>query len=456
MDLFEQAGTKDLQSRSPLAERMRPQSLQEFVGQEHLTGPGRFLRRAIEADQVPSLILWGPPGTGKTTLAKIIANATGAHFTSVSAVMVGVKDIREIIAAAQERWNLHRQRSILFIDEIHRFNKAQQDALLPHVERGTVTLIGATTENPSFEVNSALLSRTRVLTLRALDEDELVKVLERALADSRGLGGAVQADPDALQFLAHSAGGDARKALTALEVAAQQTGRVTKSAAEEAVQQRTLLYDKSGEEHYNVISAFIKSMRGSDPDAALYWMVRMLEAGEDPLFILRRMVIFASEDIGNADPRALGVAVDALNAFELVGLPEGTLPMTQAVTYLAMAPKSNTVLASYTSARAAVTENGPLPVPMHLRQAPTPLMKSLGYGAGYQYPHNFEGSYVPEDYLPDALRGSRFYDPSQTGFERELSERIAELRRQIHSTPSVGRPKPTEVEGNSSGEDEGD
>jgi len=454
MDLFEQAGTKDSQSRSPLAERMRPQSLQEFVGQEHLTGPGRFLRRAIEADQVPSLILWGPPGTGKTTLAKIIANATGAHFTSVSAVMVGVKDIREIIAAAQERWNLHRQRSILFIDEIHRFNKAQQDALLPHVERGTVTLIGATTENPSFEVNSALLSRTRVLTLRALEEDELVKVLERALADSRGLGGAVQADPDALEFLAHSAGGDARKALTALEVATQQGGRVTKSAAEEAVQQRTLLYDKSGEEHYNVISAFIKSMRGSDPDAALYWMVRMLEAGEDPLFILRRMVIFASEDIGNADPRALGVAVDALNAFELVGLPEGTLPMTQAVTYLAMAPKSNTVLTSYTSARAAVTENGPLPVPMHLRQAPTPLMKSLGYGAGYQYPHNFEGSYVPEDYLPDALRGSRFYDPSQTGFERELSERVMKLRQQVQSasskdseahpsTPSVGRRKPT-------------
>src|SRR5215831_15332529 len=438
MDLFEQAGTKDSQSRSPLAERMRPQSLQEFVGQEHLTGPGRFLRRAIEADQVPSLILWGPPGTGKTTLAKIIANATGAHFTSVSAVMVGVKDIREIIAAAQERWNLHRQRSILFIDEIHRFNKAQQDALLPHVERGTVTLIGATTENPSFEVNSALLSRTRVLTLRALEEDELVKVLERALADSRGLGGAVQADPDALEFLAHSAGGDARKALTALEVAAQQGGRVTKSAAEEAVQQRTLLYDKSGEEHYNVISAFIKSMRGSDPDAALYWMVRMLEAGEDPLFILRRMVIFASEDIGNADPRALGVAVDALSAFELVGLPEGTLPLTQAVTYLATAPKSNTVLTSYTSAREAVTEHGPLPVPMHLRNAPTPLMKSLGYGAGYQYPHNFEGSYVPEDYLPDALRGRHFYRPSHSGFERELSERVSELRRQM--TAARGQP----------------
>ncbi len=449
MDLFERAGEKDLLTRAPLAERVRPRSLDEFVGQEHLTGPGRFLRRAIEADQMPSLIFWGPPGTGKTTLAKIIANATGAHFTSVSAVLVGVKDIREIVAGAQERWNASRQRSILFIDEIHRFNKAQQDALLPHVERGTVTLIGATTENPSFEVNSALLSRTRVLTLRALEEDELVRVLHRALEDPRGLAGAVAADEDALEFLAHSAGGDARKALTALEVAAQQgSGKVTKAAAEEAVQQRTLLYDKSGEEHYNVVSAFIKSMRGSDPDAAIYWMARMLEAGEDPLFILRRMVIFASEDIGNADPRALGVAIDALNAFELVGLPEGTLPLTQAVTYLAMAPKSNTVLTSYSSARSAVTENGPLPVPLHLRNAPTPLMKSLGYGAGYQYPHNFEGSYLPEDYLPDALRGKHFYQPSQSGFERELSERIAHLRRQVESARKRGaNAGPDEAEG---------
>ncbi len=434
MDLFEQSAEKDSQARAPLAERVRPRSLDEFVGQEHLTGPGRFLRRAIEADQLPSLIFWGPPGTGKTTLARIIANATGAHFTSVSAVLVGVKDIREIVAAAQERWNASRKRSILFIDEIHRFNKAQQDALLPHVERGTVTLIGATTENPSFEVNSALLSRTRVLTLRALEEDELLRLLQRALADPHGLAGAVSADEDALEFLAHSAGGDARKALTALEVAARLgPGRITRSAAEEAVQQRTLLYDKSGEEHYNVISAFIKSMRGSDADAALYWMARMLEAGEDPLFVLRRMVIFASEDIGNADPRALGVAVDALNAFELVGLPEGTLPLTQAVTYLATAPKSNTVLTSYTQAREAVSEHGPLPVPLHLRQAPTPLMKSLGYGAGYQYPHNFEGSYVPEDYLPDALKGRHFYRPSQSGFERELSERVSELRRQMAS-----------------------
>jgi putative ATPase len=292
-------------------------------------------------------------------------------------------------------------------------------------------------------VNSALLSRSRVLTLRGLEEDELVQVLHRALEDPRGLGGKVAADPDALEYLAHSASGDARKALTALEVASQQgSGKVSRSVAEEAVQQRTLLYDKSGDEHYNVISAFIKSMRGSDPDAALYWMARMLEAGEDPLFILRRMVIFASEDIGNADPQALGVAVDALNAFELIGLPEGTLPLTQAVTYLAMAPKSNTVLTSYSSARAAVTENGPLPVPLHLRNAPTPLMKSLGYGAGYQYPHNFEGSYVPEDYLPDALRGGHFYRPSESGFERELSKRFAELRRLVGPGRETGEEPP--------------
>jgi putative ATPase len=453
MDLFQHAGEKDSEARAPLAERMRPRTLDEFVGQEHLTGPGRFLRRAIETDQVPSLIFWGPPGTGKTTLARVIAHSTGADFTSVSAVLIGVKDIREVVARAQERWNLSRQRSILFIDEIHRFNKAQQDALLPHVEKGTVTLIGATTENPSFEVISALLSRSRVLTLRGLDEDELLALLRRALEDKRGLAGKVQADEDALVFIAQSASGDARKALTALEVAAQHgSGRINKAAAEEALQQKTLLYDKAGDEHYNVISAFIKSMRGSDPDAALYWMARMLEAGEDPLFILRRMVIFASEDIGNADPRALGVAVDALKAFELVGLPEGTLPLTQAVSYLAMAPKSNTVLTSYSAARSAVTENGPLPVPLHLRNAPTRLMKSLGYGGGYQYPHNFEGSYVPEDYLPERLRGRHFYHPSDSGFESELKERVAELRRQLEARDPELKARDSELEGRDPGE----
>ncbi len=436
MDLFEHAAGKEAAVAAPLAERMRPRTLEEFVGQAHLTGPGHFLRRAIETDQLPSLILWGPPGTGKTTLARVIANATGAAFVSLSAVLAGVKDLREEVARAQERWKLNRQRTLLFVDEIHRFNKGQQDALLPSVERGTVTLIGATTENPSFEVNSALLSRTRVVTLRALEDDELVSVMRRALEDPRGLAGKVTADDDALAFMAQAAGGDARKALTALEVASQVgAGKVDLRSAEEAVQHKTLLYDKAGEEHYNVISAFIKSMRGSDPDAALYWMTRMLESGEDPIFVLRRMVIFASEDVGNADPRALGVAVDALQAFQLMGLPEGTLPMTQAATYLAMAPKSNAVIASYGAARAAVTEGGPLPVPMSLRNAPTRLMKSMGYGTGYKYPHNFEGNFVPAEYLPDELLGQRFYRPTKNGFEDELSKRLEDILKKRAEKP---------------------
>jgi putative ATPase len=426
MDLFDHAGQKEQEAAAPLAERMRPSTLDDFVGQEHLTGEGRFLRRAITQDQVPSLILWGPPGTGKTTLARVIAQSTGAAFESISAVLSGVKEIRETVARAQERRRMHRLRTLLFIDEIHRFNKGQQDALLPHVEKGTVTLIGATTENPSFEVNAALLSRCRVVTLRGLEEEELLGVMRRALASPKGLGGKVTADEDALAFIAQAAGGDARKALTALEVAASHAGEhVTRAAAEEALQQKTLLYDKGGEEHYNVVSAFIKSMRGSDVDAALYWMMRMLEAGEDPIFLFRRMVIFASEDVGNADPRALGVAVDALHAFQLMGLPEGTLPMTQAVTYLALAPKANTVITAYMAAREAVKAEGALPVPLHLRNAPTKLMKSLGYGGGYKYPHNFEGNYVPEDYLPEELVGERIYTPTDSGFERELGERRA-------------------------------
>ncbi|KFE72440.1 replication-associated recombination protein A [Hyalangium minutum] len=432
MDLFEHAGQKEQAEQAPLAERMRPTTLAEFVGQEHLTGEGRFLRRAIQQDQVPSLILWGPPGTGKTTLARVIAQSTGSSFESLSAVLSGVKDIRETVARAQDRWKMNRQRTLLFIDEIHRFNKSQQDALLPHVEKGTVTLIGATTENPSFEVNAALLSRCRVITLRGLEQEELVMVMRKALASPKGLAGKVEVDEEALQFIADAAGGDARKALTALEVAAAYGGaRVDKKAAEEALQQKTLLYDKGGEEHYNVISAFIKSMRGSDVDAALYWMTRMLESGEDPIFVFRRMVIFASEDIGNADPRALGVAVDAMQAFQLMGMPEGALPLTQAVTYLALAPKSNAVITSYGAARAAVMQEGSLPVPMHLRNAPTKLMKNLGYGGGYKYPHNFEGHYVPEDYLPEALKARRFYKPSQNGQEKELSERYEAIQRQL-------------------------
>ena len=445
-DLFSRAAAKD-RSLSPLADRMRPTALDEFVGQEHLMAPGRFLERAIAADKVPSLVLWGPPGTGKTTLAQVIAHHTGTRFVAFSAVGGSVKEVREIIAEAAEQRSAFRRRTILFIDEIHRFNKAQQDALLPSVERGVVTLIGATTENPSFSVNAALLSRCKVLTLEPLSPAAIRRILDRALADAdKGLGGAgVAVDEEALDFVADAARGDARYALSALEIAAQharegEARRVDLACVEEAAQAKALLYDKSGEEHYNVVSAFIKSLRGSDPDAALYWMFRMIDAGEDPLFVLRRMIIFASEDVGNADPHALQVIVAADTAFQRLGLPEGAYPLAQACTYLACAPKSNAQVEAIAGPRRDIGERGPLPVPPKLRNAPTGLMKEQGYGAGYRYPHS-EGGYARgETYLPEALVGARYYVPKESGIEAKIAARLRWLRGEDEGTPTQPEP----------------
>src|SRR5918911_1597589 len=411
---------------TPLAARMRPRTFEEFVGQDHLVGPGRALRRAIESDRLASLILWGPPGTGKTTLAEVIARVTQAHFSSMSAVTAGVADLRTIVAAAKAR-QVRGERTILFIDEIHRFNKAQQDVILPYVEDGTVTLIGATTENPSFEVNAALLSRARVYVLHALADGAVRTIVQRALADpERGLGGRdVTVEPEALDRIVELADGDARVALTTLELAAAAGPMpITAALVSEVVQRRAPRYDKGGDQHYDIISAFIKSVRGSDPDAALYWLARMVEAGEDPLFIMRRMVILAPGDGGRADPQPLVVAVAGQQAVHGVGRPGGSLPMSEAALYLATAPKSNSALAGYARARAAVEGAGDLQVPLHLRNAVTGLMKNLGYGAGYKYAHDYAGHHVAQQHLPDDLAGERFYEPGDLGYERTIAERL--------------------------------
>jgi putative ATPase len=434
-DLFAAQTERARRPRAPLADRVRPRSLEEFAGQRHLVGPGRLLREMIDGERLHSLILWGPPGSGKTTLALLVAGSGKAYFVHFSAVLSGVRELREVIDEAERELQARGRHTILFVDEIHRFNKAQQDAFLPYVENGTVTLIGATTENPSFQVIAPLLSRASVLVLEPLATEEVASLLQRALADrERGLGDCgLEIAPQALELLARHSRGDARLGLNALEAAAELAQRrgaavIDLPIAEEAAQHRALLYDKAGEEHYNVVSAFIKSMRGSDPDAALYWLMRMLEAGEDPLFIARRMVIFAAEDVGNADPRALQVAVAAKDAFHFVGLPEGRIPLAQAVTYLASAPKSNAAYKAMLAAAADVAQRGALPVPLHLRNAPTPLMKDLGYGRGYKYAHDYEEHVVAQQHLPDDLRDRRYYEPSENGEEQAIGERLKKIR----------------------------
>jgi putative ATPase len=447
MDLFDQVRRNAERAGQPLAERMRPRSLRDFVGQEHLVGEGSLLRHAIDEDKLFSVIFWGPPGSGKTTLARIIARETKSHFETFSAVLSGVKDVREVVKKAKELQQYQGKRTILFVDELHRFNKAQQDAFLPHVESGLITLIGATTENPSFEVIAPLLSRARVLVFKPFSDDALTAMLARALEDAEnGLGGyRLRVGPEALAFIVKTADGDARTGLNNLEVAASMVlekdeghREISLALVERALQKKALLYDKNGEEHYNLISALHKSLRGSDPDASIYWLGRMLEAGEDPLYVARRMVRFASEDIGNADPQALSVAVSAMEAFRFIGPPEGELALVQAAAYLATAPKSNALYAAYGRVKDAIAKTGALPVPLHIRNAPTRLMKDLGYGKGYKYEleqtsirspsgvthDDFIEAHGENEYLPDDLVGTKFYTPRRKGHEKVIAARL--------------------------------
>lgn len=438
-DLFENARAGERARGQPLAARMRPRTLDEFTGQEEILGPGKLLRRAIESDRLfSSIILWGPAGTGKTSLANIIANKTASHFETLSAVLAGVADIRRVVEQARERFNLYAQRTILLVDEIHRFNKAQQDALLPHVENGTIILIGATTENPYFEVNSALLSRSRVFQFKPLTKEATLALLQRALTDKeRGYGARnIEITSDALAHLAEIAGGDARSALNALELAVESTlpeadgfTRVNLQVAQESIQRRVLRYDKSSDEHYDTVSAFIKSMRGSDPDAALYYLAKMLYAGEDPEFIARRMIIFASEDIGNAAPLALVVAVAAMQALQFVGLPEAQLNLAQCAIYLASAPKSNSTL-GIGAALSDVERLGTLEIPNHLKDSSRDAI-ALGHGKGYKYPHDFENHFVVQQYLPNEVRGKFYYHPGALGEEARIAERLRVWREQM-------------------------
>ena len=431
-DLFDHALEERMKSEAPLAARMRPRTLDEYVGQEHIVGPGKLLRRAIEADRLfSSIILWGPPGTGKTTLAQVIANTTRSHFVTISAILAGKAELRALVEQALERRRLHNERTILFVDEVHRWNKAQQDALLPHIENGTVTFIGATTENPYFEVISALISRSRVFQLRNLNQEETGVLLDRALTDKeRGYGNkTIVLDADARAHLVEVASGDARNALNALELAVESTPpskdgkiHITLEVAQESIQRRAVLYDKDGDAHYDTISAFIKSVRGSDPDAALYWLAKMLYAGEDPRFILRRLIILAGEDIGLADPMGIVVAASAAQAFDYIGLPEGVYPMVEATLYLATAPKSNSA-GAYFKAMQKIEEEGQVSVPRHLMDANRDA-EALGHGKDYVYPHEFEGHFIPQQYLPKRLLGTYFYKASEQGYESQVAQRL--------------------------------